>query len=153
MNLFIILIFLLTTRRCDSYRLELCQKETNPNRICKVQETYHSSEVPDKEKITIQSFVNIFDIFDVDETNHFIGMYLQMYYTWVDPRLYFSNLTEKYVIERSILFYFFFLKSYHIFQSDNTLILTRNWGSRFGNQKLYFTRLKILLQGQSRQIV
>ena len=108
MNLFIILIFLLTTRRCDSYRLELCQKETNPNRICKVQETYHSSEVPDKEKITIQSFVNIFDIFDVDETNHFIGMYLQMYYTWVDPRLYFSNLTEKYFIEKSILFCFFF---------------------------------------------
>ena len=96
MNHFPLLVFLLTTTtKCESYELEICSKEAYSNRICKIQETYDPSEVPVKEKITIQSTANIFDIFDVDETNHFIAMYLQMEYVWVDPRVNYSNFTEK----------------------------------------------------------
>ena len=112
---------MLGTKLCESYDLEVCTKETNPNRICKLQETYDASEVPVNDKITIKSTANIFDIFNVDEKDHFIAIYLQMEYDWVDPRLYYSNLTEKYMInycsilisyESDIMFFYQTLHQY-----------------------------------------
>ena len=75
-----------------SSELRMCNEENRPNHICKVDENYEKIEIP-KEDFHMNCTMSLYDIVEIDEVDHTITIYMNVYLRWYDQRLNHSNGT------------------------------------------------------------
>ena len=73
--------------------LRMCNEENRPNHICKVDENYGKLELP-MEDFQMNCSMSLYDIVEIDEVDHSITIYLNVYLRWYDQRLTYSNGTK-----------------------------------------------------------
>ena len=77
-----------------SHILSTCDEEKYPNHVCKIYQHYDTSKIPMKD-FHMNCTVSIYDISEIDEVDHSITIFMNVYLRWFDPRLHHSNLTDQ----------------------------------------------------------
>ena len=72
----------------------MCNEEKVENRICKIDENYDTSKIPSK-PLHLNSSIGIYDIYDINEKDHLVTVYIYVSFYWIDPRLNVSNMTTE----------------------------------------------------------
>ena len=76
------------------HKLSTCDEEKYPNHVCKIDQYYDASKVP-MNNFHMNCTVSIYDISEIDEVDHSITIFMNVYLRWFDPRLHHSNLTNE----------------------------------------------------------
>ena len=95
--LVISLILLLIFGRSESSTLYSCDDDIFDNElkagnwICKLDESYDKSGVPMPHPQKLDSILQIYEVSDVDETEHTISIHFKHYIRWTDKGLSYKN--------------------------------------------------------------
>ena len=95
--LVISLMLLLIFGRIESSTLYSCDDDIFDNKlkagnwICKLDESYDKSGVPMPHPQKLDSILQIYEVSDVDETEHTISIHFKHYIRWTDKGLSYKN--------------------------------------------------------------
>ena len=95
--LVISLMLLLIFGRSESSTLYSCDDDIFDNElkagnwICKLDESYDKSGVPMPHPQKLDSILQIYEVSDVDETEHTISIHFKHYIQWTDKGLSYKN--------------------------------------------------------------